>query len=102
MTINEAQRICREVEAQYGEGLKPVKWTAIYANEAELIAELAGVNVPANNVAPVYTYIGYEYVHSFAKRVQAGRELTEAQLRQAKRIAIQIHKAYLIREYTQA
>lgn len=99
MNIREAQRICREVEAQYGAPVKSVKWTQIYSDEQALIKELAGINVPANNIAPAYTYIGYEYVHSFAKRVQDGRELTGGQIKQAKRLALQIHKAYLIREY---
>lgn len=43
-------------------------------------------------------YKGYEYIHSFAKRVQDGKELSDAQMRQAKRIASEIKKAWLIRD----
>ena len=77
-----------------------IKWTEFYKDEAELVADLRTVVIPEDDfpphvgLCPLYT--GYEYIHSFARRVQGGRELTEKQMTMAKRIAAEIKKAALI------
>jgi len=79
---------------------KATKWTDVYASEAELIADLSTLHIPGQNEKmPVpAVYKGYEYIHGFAKRVQAGNELTESQMKQAKRLAVEIKIACEIRE----
>ena len=99
-SIKEAARICRELEAATKGGTKKVAWTDLYTSEEELFADLRKVEIPANGEAPSVgftpLYTGYEYIHSFAKRLQAGGSLTEKQVTMAKRLALQIRKAAAI------
>lgn len=77
-----------------------VTWKDCYKAESEIIADLMTVKYDANiyvGVTPYYT--GYNYIHSFAKRVQSGIELTEKQMKQAKRLAPEIRKAALVAKY---
>lgn len=99
MRLNEAQRICREIDAVRRGGIVSVKWGDLYSSEAELMEAIKGIAIPSDKVAPNYTFKGYEYIFSFAERLQNGQELTEAQLRQAKRLALEIKKANAISEY---
>ena len=96
-SIKEATRICTEIEAMRRGGCKVVKWTDVFETEEAIIEALKRVEIPANGEPPFVgfspLYKGYEYVHSFAKRVQAGSELTEKQMIMAKRIALEIRKA---------
>lgn len=99
MTLSEAQRKCREIEAQYGGNIKSCSWSEIYNCEEEMIADLSKVYVPKNRTAPQYTFIGYEYIYSFATQLQNGKSLSEKQITQCKRMAIQIKKAAAIADY---
>lgn len=78
-----------------------VKWTNFFKNEEAIVSALK--EIPIKDPMEIYmgmsvAYKGYEYIHSFAKRVQDGKELSDAQMRQAKRIASEIKKAWLIRD----
>ena len=102
MNLSKAQNVCMEIEAQYRIGkyvVNGVKWNEVYENEDDLVNAIREIAIPTNRVAPIYTFKGYEYIFSFAQRLQDGKELTEAQLRQAKRLAVEIKKANAISEY---
>lgn len=73
-----------------------LKFNDVYVSENDMIEDLKKVVIPANGVPANGLYKGYEYVHSFAKQVQNGIKLSDAQMRQAKRIAIEIKKAAAI------
>lgn len=82
-----------------------VKWTNFFKNEEAIVSALK--EIPIKDHMEIYmgtsvAYKGYEYIHSFAKRVQGGKELSDAQMRQAKRIASEIKKAWLIRDMWEA
>lgn len=103
MNLRQAQNICTELEAERfrltrGDQVS-VKWNDVYSSEEALVEAIKGVAIPSNMVAPNCTFKGYGYIFSFAKRLQDGKELTEAQLRQAKRLAFEIKKANAISEY---
>ena len=71
-------------------------YAARFADQADLIDDLRVIHVPDRNEwcnAAYMLYRGYGYIHSFARRVQMGMDLTEAQMRQAKRLAKEIKKA---------
>lgn len=77
---------------------KKVAWTEVYNTEEDIINDLMIIDYNQN---PVYIsrqhfYRGYEYIHSFARRVQSGKDLTPAQMKQAKRLAVEIRKAALL------
>lgn len=99
MNLMQAHKVCLEIDAQYGGGLRPVKWTEVFATEEQLVDAIRGIAVPKNRVAPDYTFKGYEYIFSFANRLHNGYALTEAQIRQAKRLAVEIKKANAISDY---
>ena len=95
MKVNEAQRIAAEIRNKYAKPFESTKWTDIYNSEDEIIADLKIIHIPGKNeqifsFAPLYA--GYEYIHSFAKQVQSGKELTEKQMKQCKRLALEIKK----------
>lgn len=57
------------------------------------------ITVVYNEPLVVYRlYKGYEYIHSFAKQVQNGKTLSEKQIRQCKRLALEIKKAASIKD----
>jgi hypothetical protein len=100
MDIRRAQIIIRKVEGEYVKRIDSVKWNQIYSAEKEIVDDLKNVHIPDANdwygIAALYK--GYEYIHSFARQVQAGKELTEKQMRQCKRLALEIKKAASIKE----
>lgn len=102
MTINEAMRICSKIEGDFERKRlagKKVKWDEIYSTEAEIISVLEKIYIPKNRKAPYGTFKGYEYIYSFAYFVQNGKTLSEAQMKQAKRLATEIKKAEAIADY---
>lgn len=99
MTAMQAHKACMEISAKFGGGLRSVKWTEVFKDENELIESLKGVAVPSTREAPSCTFKGYEYIFSFAERLQEGKDLTEKQIAQAKRLALEIKKANAISEY---
>lgn len=99
MNINEAQRICREIEAITMGGVKKVSWSELYNSEEELLKDLSKVYVPKNRVPPSYTFKGHEYIYSFATQLQSGKTLSEKQIAQCKRLALQIKKAAAVADY---
>lgn len=78
-----------------------VKWTHFFKSEDDIVNALK--YIPIVNEIDLFigtttVYKGYKYIHSFAKAVQSGKTLTPAQMRQAKRLAAEIKKAYLIKD----
>lgn len=93
-----ASEICWKIDAEFNAHFRKVPWTDVYKTEDELISALEDIEVPANKTAPSNTFKGYEYIYSFASRLQNGVTLTDGQLRQAKRLALEIYKAVAIQE----
>lgn len=93
-----ASEICWQIDADFKAHFRNVPWTDVYKTEDELISALEDIEVPANKTAPSNTFKGYEYIYSFASRLQKGIPLTDGQLRQAKRLALEIYKAVAIQE----
>jgi argonaute-like protein implicated in RNA metabolism and viral defense len=73
-----------------------VTWKDVYNTEEDIINDLMVIDYEEKNV--MFFDSGYEYIHSFARRVQGGKELTPAQMRQAKRLAVEIRKAALLND----
>ena len=99
MTLGQAQNICMEIDAKYARRLRSIKWTEVFGTEQELIEAIKVIPIPKDRVAPPYTFKGYVYIFSFAERLQKGIDLTEGQIKQAKRLAVEIEKARAIIEY---
>lgn len=99
MTLSQAQKICTELDAIRLRKANNVKWTELYTNESEIIADLKKVYIPKNRTAPAYTFRGYEYIYSFAYYVNKGWTLSANQMKQCKRLALEIKKAAAIGEY---
>ena len=98
-TLSEAQRICREIEYKYKSSIRQVHWNEVYNTEEEIVQDLMKIVIPNNRAAPPpYTFGGYEPIYSFAYYVQRGWKLSEAQIRQCKRLATEIKKAAKIGE----
>jgi len=95
--INEAWTIVSRLDAMTKGGIKKVKWTDIYSSEDEIIEDLKKVEIPVNEEPPFAgmtpMFRGYQYIYSFSKRLQGGKELTPNQMKQAKRLALEIKKA---------
>lgn len=98
MDSRKAQVIVRKINDQYRNNLNSIKWTTVYDSEAEIVEDLKKIHIPTNGeVNAVYRlYSGYEYIHSFARWVQNGKPLTEKQMKQCKRLALEIKKAAAI------
>lgn len=78
-----------------------VKWTRFFDSEEDIILALSQIPIiDEYNLfhGSIPAYSGYKYIHSFAKTIQSGNKLSAAQMRQAKRLAAEIKKAYLIRD----
>lgn len=98
MTLHEAQMTCNRIESDYffkGQ----VKWTDVFKSEDDLIQALKKVYIPKCRTAPPYTFKGYAYIYSFAYYVQKGWTLSEKQMTQCKRNALEIQKAAAIADY---
>lgn len=99
--LRKAQIEAREIDSRFF-GFKKIAWTDVYGSEDAILEDLKIVHVPAKSEltgAVCQLYNGYEYIHSFARTVQAGRSLSEAQMRQAKRLAKEIKKAAAVAAY---
>lgn len=99
MNLHEAQRICNQIDSKYALSIKSVKWNEVFGSEEEMLEALKRIYIPKNRTAPFYTFKGYAYIYSFAYYVQKGWKLSENQLRQCKRLAVEIKKASAIAEY---
>ena len=98
--LKKAQNAVREVENKYA-SFKRVSWNTIYTSEDAIIEDLRKIYVPEGkecSSAWYSLYNGYEFIHSFARRVQNGGTLSDSQMRQAKRLAKEIKKAAAIGE----
>lgn len=90
------------LESELDKAIRPnvkYKWSDIYESEDALVAELVRIDAQIgedviNPVAPFYK--GYEFIHSFAKQLQRGKELSDKQMTQAKRLAKEIKKASVV------
>ena len=98
MTLNNAQAICNELDSKYG-NVKETSWNTIYSSEEEIVDDLKKIYIPKKRVAPPFTFRGYEYIYSFAFYAQKGWTLSEKQMLQCKRLALEIKKAASIADY---
>jgi hypothetical protein len=100
LDLRQAQIKARQTTNQYKKTIDSVKWTEIYNNEQEIIEDLKQIHIPSNTeLSYIGTlYNGYEFIHSFAKLVQLGKSLKDKQIVQCKRLALEIKKAYSIKE----
>lgn len=73
-----------------------IAWNTVYNTEEDIINDLANIYVPANRQPFTKLFNGYEYIFSFATYVQKGWTLSEKQMRQCKRLAAEIRKAYIV------
>lgn len=75
-----------------------VEWDSIYNSTEEIIEDLKKVHVPKESeiVQIINIYQGYGYIHSFAKQLQNGKSLSDKQMVQCKRLALEIKKASAI------
>lgn len=100
--LDKAQKISYDVYQKYSNNIKQLKWTDVYNSEQEIINDLKEVYIPNKKEEAALVYIpfykGYEYIHSFAKQVQNGKTLTEKQIVQCKRMALNIKIAWSIRD----
>ena len=93
MNIKKAQINISKVQNKFATVSK-VKWTDVYSSESEIINDLLRIHIPRiSEWCGITFYKGYEYIHSFAKQVQSGKVLSEKQLIQCKRLALEIKKA---------
>lgn len=90
------QNICMEIDYEFNSHFRRVPWEEVFESEDALISALEDIDVPDSKTPPYNTFKGYEYIYSFANRVQRGIPLSEAQLKQAKRLALEIYKAVQI------
>lgn len=98
--LRKAQIISRNIENQYRNTFdKTVKWTEIYNSESAIVEDLKNIHIPENKdiTKILFLYSGYEYIHSFAKLAQSNKTLTDRQMIQCKRLALEIKKASAIK-----
>lgn len=97
--LRDAQVIVKKIDAKYN-SLDSVSWNTIYNSESEIMEDLKQIHIPDKNepLAVYRLYKGYEYIHSFAKQIQNGKTLSEKQVRQCKRLALEIKKAASIKD----
>ena len=70
---------------------KSVKWDSLYDSEEDLIDDMMKTMSDPN--LPRYKLIGgYEYINSFKKAINSGKQLSDAQMRQLKRLAVEVFK----------
>jgi hypothetical protein len=87
-----------KVESKYQRNTTSIKWLDIYSNESELIKDLKEIIIP-DDINVIYNlYKGHAYIHSFSKQLKMNKPLSDKQLTQAKRIALEIKKAHSIIE----
>lgn len=100
LDFRKAQTITRKIDFDYQYPVKKIKWTEIYKSKTEILEDLKEIHIPSNGEMLYISrlYKGYEYIHSFARQIQSGKSLTEKQLTQCKRLALEIKKAYEIKD----
>lgn len=101
ITLKQAQKTCEVIDAYYAQqyGFQQIRWNWVFENEEEICKALEQIYIPKNRTAPPYTFKGYELVYSFAYYVQKGWTLSEKQMTQCKRLAVEIKKAAAISDY---
>lgn len=99
MELREAQTICNNIRDKFSHNINGTKWNDVFNSEDEIVDALKKVYIPKDRVAPCGTFTGYEYIYSFAFYVKKGWKLSEKQMRQCKRLAVEILKASMIGEY---
>lgn len=101
MDLIQAQTICNKIDAEYAyrrlQG--SIKWTDVFSTEQEIVEALGKIYIPKSRTAPAYTFKGYELIYSYAYYVQRGWKLSDKQITQCKRLAVEIKKAAEIAEY---
>lgn len=73
------------------------RWNELFGSEEELIEALKQIDPEEFKKLSLRHIVGgYQYIESFVRRLKSGKELTPAQLRQAKRLAkdIKIYHEY--------
>lgn len=71
-------------------GLEKVSWNEVFDTEEELIQAMFDEHIIVEN-APLHKLCrGYEYIKSFRQYYSKNNTLTEAQMRQLKRLASEI------------
>lgn len=95
MNLNKAQMITQKTDGEFRKNVMGVKWTDVYKSESEIIEDLKKVHIPEEQELWMHInlYSGWSYIHSFARAVQSGKELTDKQMTQCKRLALEIKKA---------
>mgnify|MGYP003289337787 CR=1 FL=1 len=100
--LRQAQVIVKKIDAKYNVfgNEKSVKWNQIYQSEAEILNDLKQIHIPESKELYLVgkLYKGYNYIHSFAKQVQNGKVLSDKQMTQCKRLALEIKKAVSIKD----
>ncbi len=99
--LRKAQIEAGKIDSRFPD-FKKITWNEVYDSEDAILEDLMIVHVPTRaefTGAVSQLYRGYEYIHSFARTVQSGRSLSEAQMRQAKRLAREIKKAAAVAAY---
>lgn len=96
--LRKYQVIVNQIDSKYRKNLNSVKWDTVYKSESEIVEDLKKIRIPEKDesMAVYRLYTGYEYIHSFARWVQNGKLLTEKQMKQCKRLALEIKKAAAI------
>lgn len=93
--LRKAQTISMETQNKYKKSVNNVKWNEVYNNEQEIIDDLKKVYIPKESELILLhnIYMGYDFIHSFAKQIKSGKTLSEKQITQCKRLALEIKKA---------
>lgn len=86
-----AYEACMQVEAPYK--LNKCRWSDLYKTEQEIIDDLKSIYVPKSRTPLGNCFKGYQFIYSFVLKLQNGQELTDKQLTQAKRLALEVKKA---------
>lgn len=83
-----------------GTNTKSFKWDSIFDTEEELVKALFNGKIYTDeDGVPMYKWCkGYEYIKGFRKYYKAHGNLTEAQMRQLKRLASEIaYRIYCVK-----
>lgn len=76
-----------------------IPWNHYFKSEDELLAALKSLDINKLHCLAKYRVImGHEYIISFTRQLQNGKELSEKQIVQCKRLSVQIYKASLLME----
>lgn len=99
MTLTrKGMNLAQEMNGNYNRKrlVKSVAWTEVYSSVEEMLEELKQIPVIKNMpINPPYK--GYEYINSFSVYLNKGWVLSDKQLNICKKLATEIHIAYMIR-----